>query len=138
MLGHPVGTVDRSTHPGRPGTHPGVAVPVGRVGLAPGGVVIYSAAPGVALVTPPGRVYKLNGVGFKSFRRGGWVVFQLGYSHYVATRVGTRLVRPRRAALAVDPTAVTRVTHLRRPDPYKARGIHLDGTRPTLKQGKRR
>jgi hypothetical protein len=108
------------------------------VGVVPGGLVIHSARSGVVLTGSPGRVYKLNGVGFKSFRRAGWVVFQLGYSHYVALAVGARLARPRRAALAVDPTLVARVTHLRRPDPYKARGIHLDGARPTLKQGKRR
>lgn len=106
--------------------------------MVSGGLVVHSARPGVVLAAPSGRVYKLNGVGFKSFRRSGWVIFQLGYSHYVATAVGTRLARPRRAALAVDPTLVTRVTHLRRPDVYKARGIHLEGARPILKQGKRR
>jgi ribosomal protein L6P/L9E len=97
--------------------------------------VIYSARPSVLLVPPAGRVVRLNGVGFKSFRRADWLVFQLGYSHYVAARV-TGLGRPRRGALAVaDPAGVTR---LRRPDPYKARGAYVDGARPTLKEGKRR
>jgi ribosomal protein L6P/L9E len=83
-------------------------------------------------------VYKLNGVGFKSFRRAGWVVFQLGYSHYVALAVGSHLARPRRAALAVAAALTHRVTPLRRPDPYKARGVHPHDARPTLKEGKRR
>jgi ribosomal protein L6P/L9E len=83
-------------------------------------------------------VYKLNGVGFKSFRRAGWVVFQLGYSHYVALAVGSALARPRRAAVAVANRVVHRVSALRRPDPYKARGVHRDDARPTLKEGKRR
>lgn len=98
----------------------------------------YLATSPVGLVPPAGRVLKLSGVGFKSFRRGGWVVFQLGYSHYAALAVGSALARPRRGALAVAGDVATQAGRLRRPDPYKARGVYVDGARPPLKEGKRR
>jgi len=63
-------------------------------------VVVFGTRP-VRLRTPPGgEVLKLNGVGFKSFLHGGWILAGVGYSHYVglATPTGAAL-RARRGGL---------------------------------------
>jgi len=61
----------------------------------------------------------------------------LGYSHYVATAT-VGVVRARTAGVVAPIGVAARVVHLRRPDPYKGRGLYLDGQKPTTKAGKRR
>lgn len=93
---------------------------------------------------PKGEILKLNGVGFKSFHQQGWLVCGVGYSHYVglATPVGGQQIRSRRGGIALGGglTALgSRVQDLRRPDPYKGRGIYsVTHGKPTTKPGKRR
>ena len=101
---------------------------------------------------PPGRsapaptVVHLSGVGFKVFSHAGRTALHVGYSHYVVVRTPREAqVRSRRAALVVHPVTPTgvgdlahRVCRVKRPDPYKGRGIYPTGGRPTLKPGKRR
>lgn len=85
-------------------------------------------------------VLKLNGVGFRSFTARGWLVCQVGYSHYVAVALphgGT--ARPGKNGVAVTgPGVAARVQRLRRPDPYKARGVYPAGIPLFRKEGKRR
>lgn len=100
-----------------------------------------------------GKTLKLNGVGFKSFYWAGTLVFQLGYSHYIGlvtpSGVTTKRLRSRKGNLAITygnartfryspGDLVSRVIQLRRPDPYKARGIYVGIVKPTTKPGKRR
>ena len=98
--------------------------------------------PGVPLGGHPGRgSLRLAGVGFKVFRRGSTLVFGVGYSHYLGLALPTGTVaRPGRAGLALGghPGGPARVVRLRRPDPYKARGIHPGDRKPPTKEGKRR
>jgi len=114
------------------------------LGISPRFLVVSARVP-VRLGTPRGDTLKLNGVGFKVF---GWkesLVFQLGYSHYVGllTPSGV-LTRARRGSLTVPPVGpsgnlAARVIDLRRPDPYKARGIYsYSNGKPVTKPGKRR
>lgn len=105
-------------------------------------VVVFGTRP-VRLRTPPGgEVLKLNGVGFKSFLHGGWILAGVGYSHYVglATPTGAAL-RARRGGIALGGGGPLggRVQDLRRPDPYKGRGIYsVTRGKPPTKPGKRR
>ena len=98
--------------------------------------------PGVPLAGGPARgALRLAGVGFKVFRRGGHLVFGLGYSHYLGLALPAGgVARPGRGGLALGghPGGPGRVARLRRPDPYKARGIHPGDRRPPTKEGKRR
>lgn len=99
----------------------------------------------VVQLLPPrstGKVLKLSGVGFRVFNPGGALVWGLGYSHYVGVLLpGGAVARPGKTALAVTTPVgdlLTRVVQLRRPDPYKARGIYPVGQKPPTKEGKRR
>lgn len=88
-----------------------------------------------------GSTLKLAGVGFKGYPTAtSQVVLSLGYSHYVALALprGCTL-RARRGTLGVTGSALPRrLVQLRRPDPYKARGIWLGLVKPSTKPGKRR
>lgn len=110
------------------------------MGLDSFGVVVYSKTVFVTTSQPSGLVLKLNGVGFRSFASRGWLVCQVGYSHYLGLRLPNHgVARPTKAGIAVVGSGVaTRVTALRRPDPYKARGIYSVGCPPRTKEGKRR
>ena len=105
--------------------------------------MVISAFSPVRLGTPRGETLKLNGVGFKGFWWNQTLVFQLGYSHYLGliTPVGV-INRARRGSLTIPPRGgnlVARVVDLRRPDPYKARGIYqISLGKPSTKPGKRR
>lgn len=103
-------------------------------------VVVYGTPP-IRLRTPPGgSVLKLNGVGFKSFLHGGVLVCGLGYSHYVGLLTGVSL-RSRRGNIALSGGSALqgRIQDLRRPDPYKGRGIYsVTQGKPPTKPGKRR
>lgn len=135
MLDHRAGPVGNSNHRVKPngfssgcpsrlvlGGHPSLVVSGRRpVGLSPVG----------------SRVVRLAGVGFKGFHQGGTLVMGLGYSHYVATAT-VGVVRARTAGVVAPTGVAARVVHLRRPDPYKGRGLYLDGQKPTTKAGKRR
>jgi hypothetical protein len=106
------------------------------------GVVVYYAGPPLRVGAPPvGEVLKLNGVGFKSFLHGGVLVCGLGYSHYLGLLLPLgEYLRARRGTVAV-PRGVTstRLEYLRRPDPYKGRGVYsLLRGKPSTKPGKRR
>lgn len=110
----------------------------------PSGVVLGSNPRGVVSGTPPvghprgaARVVRLAGVGFKGFHTGHTLVMGLGYSHYVGVAT-TGVVRARTAGVVAPGGVAHRVVHLRRPDPYKGRGLYLDGQKPTTKAGKRR
>jgi hypothetical protein len=138
LLAHPPRSFGYSPHPGGPWPRPGVVPSWGNLGGYSGGVVVYLAHPARVRPRPAGRLLRLNGVGFKGFRRGVWAVFGVGYSHYVAIYVANLLLRPRRSIVAVVATLAEPVCRLRPPDPYKGRGIHPDDDRPTLKEGKRR
>ena len=103
---------------------------------------IWGATPGVTVGAPPtGVTLRLGGVGFKGFSTGGWGVWGLGYSHYLGLRLprGSILRVHRQGVLLRGPNnLVHRVVHLRRPDPYKGRGIVQGGVTLRLKPGKRR
>jgi len=85
-------------------------------------------------------VLKLNGVGFRSFAARGWLVCQVGYSHYVGVALPrSGGARPGKNGVAVTgPAVASRVQRLRRPDPYKARGVYPVGVSVFRKEGKRR
>lgn len=118
------------------------------MGLENFGMVKWSKNPSVRLSgwsgSPKGEVLKLNGVGFKSFHQSGWLVCGVGYSHYVglATPGSGHQVRSRRGGVSLGgglAALAGRVQDLRRPDPYKGRGIYsVTHGKPPTKPGKRR
>ena len=96
---------------------------------------------------PPARVLHLSGVGFKVFSQPGRTALHVGYSHYVVVRTPVAAtVRSRRSHMVVhhQPAAggvgdlPQRVCRVKRPDPYKGRGLYPVDDRPRLKPGKRR
>lgn len=99
--------------------------------------LVVSGRRPVGLHPEGSRVVRLAGVGFKGFYQAGLLTLGLGYSHYVATTT-VGVVRARAGGLVAPTRVAHRVIHLRQPDPYKGRGLYLDGQKPTTKAGKRR
>lgn len=106
-------------------------------------MVVYSLRPFIPVrAQPTGSVLKLNGVGFKGFIWSNNLVFQLGYSHYLAYRSNSgaviRIKKQKIALSCIGGNLKNQLLLLRRGDSYKARGVQDLSVVPTLKEGKRR
>ncbi|OFX33649.1 MAG: 50S ribosomal protein L6 [Armatimonadetes bacterium RBG_16_67_12] len=88
---------------------------------------------------------EIHGVGYRATKQGRQVVLQVGYSHPVeiAPPPGVEIEVPQPNRLSVVGTDKEKVGQLaatirgvRRPDPYKGKGIRYAGERLRLKAGK--
>lgn len=99
----------------------------------------------VGLSTGFEKKLEINGVGFRAQKQGNKLSLNIGYSHPV------EIEEP--AGITIDVTAQNRITvkgadkqlvgetaakirSLRKPDPYKGKGIKYDYETLSLKQGK--
>jgi large subunit ribosomal protein L6 len=135
----PKGRVDQKLLPGFPVTVEGGAVRVGRTGEAATDrakhgllrALLANAVAGVS--TGFSRTLEIVGVGYKAEVKGSEVHFALGYSHPIVYKL------PKGIQVDLDPKAnkltvtgadrqvlgqvCAEIRNLRRPDPYKAKGI---------------
>lgn len=97
------------------------------------------------------RDLELVGVGFRAAMQGDGIMFKIGFSHDVTYRVPDRMQHlaqlsvPNQTTISVtgiDKHAVNEVAaqirDLRRPEPYKGKGIRYAGEVIKLKQGKKK
>lgn len=92
------------------------------------------------------RALLISGVGYRAEMSGKNVVFHLGYSHKIEVQIPDKIeviVDPPTRVLVkgIDREAVgqlaAKIRSLRKPDPYKAKGITYEGERILRKAGKK-
>jgi len=92
------------------------------------------------------RALLISGVGYRAEMSGKKVVFHLGYSHKIEVPIPEKIeviVNPPTRVLVkgIDREAVgqlaAKIRSLRKPDPYKAKGITYEGERILRKAGKK-
>jgi len=92
------------------------------------------------------RALLISGVGYRAEMNGNKVVFHLGYSHKIEIPIPEKIeviVNPPTRVLVkgIDCEAVgqlaAKIRSLRKPDPYKAKGITYEGERILRKAGKK-
>ena len=92
------------------------------------------------------RALLISGVGYRAEMSGKNVVFHLGYSHKIEISIPEKIevvVDPATRVLVkgIDREAVgllaAKIRSLRKPDPYKAKGITYEGERILRKAGKK-
>ena len=107
--------------------------------------MLFTQTKPVVFKTLKGGHLTLNGVGFKMFTTSQRSLLQIGYSHYLLLRrLKDDLLRAKRQNVLLHPGDLSRsdlnqrLQSLKRPDPYKARGIYPFNNKPRTKSGKSR
>lgn len=88
---------------------------------------------------------EIQGIGFKAEIKGESIVFNLGFSHQITIEIPKGLkVSNEKGILAIegiDKEAVgafaAKVRDLKKPEPYKGKGIRYQGEHVAMKQGKK-
>lgn len=93
------------------------------------------------------KTLDINGVGFKAVIQGTEVVLNLGFSHDIKYKIpaGIKIVAPKPTELVItgaDAQQVGQVAanirDMRRPEPYKGKGIMYQGEKIRRKEGKKK
>jgi large subunit ribosomal protein L6 len=91
------------------------------------------------------RVLEINGVGYKAIQKGDHLELQIGYSHPVVIPaqpgIEVEVMTPTKIAVkGIDKEVVgevaARIRAIRRPEPYKGKGIKYEEERVRRKAGK--
>ena len=93
------------------------------------------------------RVLEIDGVGFRAAMQGKELVLQLGYSHEVRYAVpeGIEIKAEKPTTISVSgfdrqkvDQVAAEIRSMRKPEPYKGKGIHYEGEKIRRKEGKKK
>lgn len=93
------------------------------------------------------KTLEINGVGFKAAVQGADLVLNLGYSHDIVFKIpaGIKIAAPKPTELVISGAdaqqvgqVAANIRDMRRPEPYKGKGIKYQGEKIRRKEGKKK